>query len=643
MAMKSIAVVPVVLLCWGAWASADGAGWMQISAPDTAPGRDNHACCWDSANDHIYLYGGSDNSGNHYVSFCASYDPVTRTWYDEAPMTTARGYIKGICCQGRLYAIGGVTNGGQVLSSCEVYNQSASEWSPIAPLPQPTYGYQAVVFHDSLIYVTGGADSGGNLTCNAWIYDPRADAWTASDSMLVAGGFGDACVVGDSIYIVGASQGNAQIDTFMRIGEINHRFPGILAWAWGPAMPAPRYDGPVVALDRKVYWFGGYQRGNPTNAGYCYDPAAGDITGLPPYPTGVASCCLAAVRTTRGEIYGLGGDEGNGGPPAGYWQYNVPGFYDVAPSVIVSPPVGVDSGQTVVPLVLVSNLGRDTERFPVMLRIDRTWVDYETTRIAPDDTASVTFHSWQVPSSGAQILRCSTMLAGDEQPENDLLCETLDAARFDASILSVHQPDSIPEGSFQPMATVKNNGRAPGLVLVHWWALQDDTLPVYVQSESVYLAANVTRNVAFPSWNAVRGSYLAKIFMTCGNRVCHDTVQQRFTVLAEGIMESPGGEPASRDIDLKVSSPIDGHSPVRVLYSLPHAADIGLSLYDAAGKLRAVLERNRSPAGAYSMTLDIARLVNSGVFFVQLRARAASGAEAELVVTRKMVVTGRAK
>jgi hypothetical protein len=84
-----------------------------------------------------------------------------------------------------------------------------------------------------------------------------------------------------------------------------------------------------------------------------------------------------------------------------------------------------------------------------------------------------------------------------------------------------------------------------------------------------------------------------------------------------------------------VPSPNPSRDAVAIRYALPQAADISLKLYDAAGKLRAILDQGRKAGGEYSATLDIRDSkfdITSGIYFVRLNT---PGFER----TRKVVIT----
>jgi N-acetylneuraminic acid mutarotase len=618
----------------------DGFGWTPIDSPETLPHRANHGCCYDSVNDRIYIYGGAANSQWPPLNLCTSYDPSTDRWYDEASMISPRLCIKGLYCRGKLYAIGGVSNSGGAFDSCEVYDIAANTWSPIPPLPEPIAEYEGGTWHDSIIYILGGYNDASGTLSSVWIYNPFTDTWTAGNSLLTGSQEGDACLIGDSIYIVGGIQPQGNYDSLMRIGAINPRIPTDISWSWGPVLPQDqgRYLGPVVALDGKVYWFGGILQGSTgTDLGYCYDPRTGEITDLPSYPTDVMNCCLAAARESRGEIYGLGGSQGvDGSVPAGYWRLDIPGFYDVGPVQVTAPWNSIDSGPIVTPVVVVGNFGRYPESFPVMLRIDSNWIDYESTSIAPQGTASVRFRSWDDESPGAHVIKCSTMMAGDEQPWNDVLYDTFDVLVFDAGINSLDLSESMPQGSFAPIAVIKNNGPIPGSIMAYWWILQNDTLRAYAQSESAYLAGRATQMVAFPSWNATPGVYLAKVFIMRGGVVYHDTVQARFVVVNTGVAQS-GSEPPPQEFAFDIASTNPSRDQtVSLRYALPQASRLSLRVYDANGQVVRTLVDSRQEEGRYGVIWDRQDdrgcKLSAGVYLIRLDSPSFER-------TRKIVIT----
>ena len=97
---------------------------------------------------------------------------------------------------------------------------------------------------------------------------------------------------------------------------------------------------------------------------------------------------------------------------------------DAGPVALCLPDT-VDSGVAVVPKVLVRNYGLASFNVPARLRIGS---DYDTTAsrtIGPNRQDTVSFASWTPLTLGWHTARCSTVLAGDENPGNDALVDSV--------------------------------------------------------------------------------------------------------------------------------------------------------------------------------------------------------------------------
>lgn len=99
---------------------------------------------------------------------------------------------------------------------------------------------------------------------------------------------------------------------------------------------------------------------------------------------------------------------------------------DVGVTGIVAPTDTVDSAESIVPRAVVRNLGVTPATFDVLLRIGSLYSD--TTRVSslkPDSSSDLFFGTWQPGERGHLVVRCSTMLAGDRDPTNDVMCCTV--------------------------------------------------------------------------------------------------------------------------------------------------------------------------------------------------------------------------
>ena len=167
---------------------------------------------------------------------------------------------QGLSYNGKLYAISGVLTispGSYVMTdSCKAYDIITDTWSNIAPIPQVTAAYAAVIYN-AKIYVFGGDPYPDNVSTNALtdkvqIYDIVTDTWTTLTVMPDKRATHRAVVVGQYIYILGGYAENSVWDgKYWRFDPIDNSFTylGVMPWESG-------YMG-VASIDDKVYIFGG--------------------------------------------------------------------------------------------------------------------------------------------------------------------------------------------------------------------------------------------------------------------------------------------------------------------------------------------------------------------------------------------------
>ncbi len=92
---------------------------------------------------------------------------------------------------------------------------------------------------------------------------------------------------------------------------------------------------------------------------------------------------------------------------------------DVGCLRIVAPVDTVDSGAVVQPRVWVRNYGGVLANFPVRMVIGDGYQDERWVTLVPGESAAVSFTNWQAVTTGTWGVRCSTRLAGDNNPVND--------------------------------------------------------------------------------------------------------------------------------------------------------------------------------------------------------------------------------
>ena len=123
----------------------------------------------------LYAVGGyldRKNGGDREsLDLVQMYDPARNTWVGVASMTTARYRLVAGVVDGKLYALGGEDDDGNLLSTVEVYDPAGNTWATGAPMPTARSGLAAGVV-DGKLYALGGVDDDGNLLSTVEAYNP---------------------------------------------------------------------------------------------------------------------------------------------------------------------------------------------------------------------------------------------------------------------------------------------------------------------------------------------------------------------------------------------------------------------------------------------------------------------------------------
>ena len=159
--------------------------------------------------DYIVVYGGTD--GSNSLSTVIGYSPSGDGQTNFASMSVPRSYL-GYAPDGsgRAYAIGGLDDNSQALSSAERYDPDLNTWATIASLPTPHYSFPAVFDKGSHIYIFGGRTNSvsGTETATVLRYSVNSNTWTNMAPMpLATAGSAAALGVDGKIYVVGGITG----------------------------------------------------------------------------------------------------------------------------------------------------------------------------------------------------------------------------------------------------------------------------------------------------------------------------------------------------------------------------------------------------------------------------------------------------
>ncbi|EFK96779.1 hypothetical protein LDC_1193 [sediment metagenome] len=206
---------------------------------------------------------------------------------------------------GKIYVVGGANTESSVLPrTALVYDRSSKAWTQI-----PLYNNKIRQAHNSCIvggklYVMGGNDSIRTLFTMD-MFDPNTGEWASKNSMSIDRGLASCVSIEGKIYVMGGMRfiGNTYYWDGLNQLEVYDTNNG----TWTPLanMPTKRWGHSAVALNGKIYVFGGRSLGAPYSSIEVYDPQTNTwTTKSSNMPT--ARYCLTTCLFND-DIYAIGG------------------------------------------------------------------------------------------------------------------------------------------------------------------------------------------------------------------------------------------------------------------------------------------------------------------------------------------------
>jgi N-acetylneuraminic acid mutarotase len=234
------------------------------------------------------------------LSTVEEYDPATNKWTMKADMPTARGGLDTSVVNGKIYAIGGASNG-QILSTVEEYDPEADTWTKKADMPTPRWNLSASAVNGK-IYAIGHGNLPALLTVEE--YDPETDRWTKRYDMPTTRRLLATSAVNGKIYAIGG------IDIDNRtLSTIEEYDPETDTWTRKADMPTPRMLSSTSTVNGKIYAIGGQVSFDPRvpalSAVEEYDPETDTWTRKVDMPTPR----YVSTSAVNGRIYAIGGGD----------------------------------------------------------------------------------------------------------------------------------------------------------------------------------------------------------------------------------------------------------------------------------------------------------------------------------------------
>ena len=221
----------------------------------------------------IYAIGGATSAGGNSISIVEAYDPSSDSWTRKADMLNNRMAFSAVL-DGRIYIIGGGTNGSSMSTKTEAYDPKTNTWTVKKDMPE-SGGNIALVVKDSLIYSFGGGYSNVPAISTVLVYNPRTDTWTKKTDMPTPRMGAIACLVNGKIYVLGGTSSGGGPG----LANVEVYDPEKDTWTKEGDMPIAKKYPVGAVVNEKIYVIGGVTGSTYLNSVEEYNPAL-DPTSL---------------------------------------------------------------------------------------------------------------------------------------------------------------------------------------------------------------------------------------------------------------------------------------------------------------------------------------------------------------------------
>lgn len=278
--------------------------------------RYGHAQC-DTQPNSYYVISGVDGSFST-TNKTWRFDADTNTWNKLAPIPLAAEGSTATCYQGRIYVLGGSSDGANGGTQFYVYDIATNTWFSGADLPRQVWGAASASWNGQLYLIGGNLDfSGSGTSAEVDIYDIATDTWTGAGSdMPVAAAASGFVQAANNLYIAGGWDDASAPDS--NIVAVQRYDMATDTWTAGPDLPSGRADLALAITDTALYAMGGDDDGGSffdsttgvTRLAWAGWPGGSWTQLTPALPSALTSnnagFCTMAIAAGS-EIWSLGG------------------------------------------------------------------------------------------------------------------------------------------------------------------------------------------------------------------------------------------------------------------------------------------------------------------------------------------------
>ena len=213
---------------------------------------------------------------------------------------------------GKIYVVGGLnTETSSNPRTALVYDRSSGEWTQIPLCNNKIRWAHTSCIVDGKLYVIGGNDSSRTLS-SMDMFDPNTGEWVSKNAMPTDRGLLACASIDGKIYVMGGLRGLTSNLDYGGLSTVEVYNTTNDTWTQLADMPTKRWGHSAVALNGKIYVFGGRSVSTPYTSVEMYDPQTNTWTTKSNMPT--ARYCLTTCLFYD-NIFAIGGWYNSGSGP----------------------------------------------------------------------------------------------------------------------------------------------------------------------------------------------------------------------------------------------------------------------------------------------------------------------------------------
>jgi Kelch motif len=249
----------------------------------------------------------TDATGLQSNTLAGSVRIAAYPWTTRLTDPVPRDYAAAAALNGKVYVMGGQRTDsgfipGPATNLVVVFDPATNTWSAATPMPTARMGLVAEVINGK-IYAIGGRTDGYSISAvgTVEVFDPGTNLWTTGNPMPSPRYFAAAAVVGGEIHVAGGEFETSVLATVQAYNPLTNQ------WRNRTAMPTARSQLAMAEVNGRLYAIGGYAGLITQWTGTVeeYNPLTDNWTARAPMPTGRAHLALSQIN---GKLLAAGGE-----------------------------------------------------------------------------------------------------------------------------------------------------------------------------------------------------------------------------------------------------------------------------------------------------------------------------------------------